>query len=642
MDVPSMHDHQPSPTGTSTTTTTIAENQTDDRSKALKIEPNVADDQPEVDDRSDFSSKQQQHISQPSTPVQEGGGNPVDQSKSDNENAIPSSTTTDHPSLEQEINDLKKTLGGVGASIGGWWGKVQKQSVEAISTSNITAQISTARKDLASLNLIEKAKKEVERLSEQAKEGYSAVSTELEKGPDQASDQDLIINVDGVPVQIRKSVDEHQDQQKTLKVESESDSPAKGKQTELFDQQKSQEKKEEQASLSSSNHKQSLSTGGLVSFFSKLSKDSEKITTSLQSTLSQIPNPTKVTSSGGRFDLSGVQKAAESYLAKGEGYLQEVGKELREIVQEAVKVIPPEEPQPDDRNERKASLEDQPQDAGQSGGRRLLSGKRENMIFKLRTDESQILKDPEADQKDVFDHFLNLVNEAGGIDSTAWKKRAEDEVGLESADSLALKATFDKLVPSQMTSQKFWIRYFFAMYQIDQEEAARRAVLSAAQEEIEGDFSWDLEDESEPSSPVVVKGSNKRSSKIEEDSRSMTPTLTNKEGRLEDDQVTTTIKDFKESGKSTSKIEEHQESTLDHKQRKQSKGSFSNNKRSGAGLAGNNGGRDSSEGEGTADSFDVVSAQQSADESTKALVNEKVKKVEKPVEEEDDDDSDWE
>ncbi|CAH7672078.1 hypothetical protein BY996DRAFT_6454633 [Phakopsora pachyrhizi] len=60
-------------------------------------------------------------------------------------------------------------------------------------------------------------------------------------------------------------------------------------------------------------------------------------------------------------------------------------------------------------------------------------------------DKSQILKDPEANQKDVFDHFLNLLNKADGIISNAWKKRAEDEVSSESADILALKPTFDQL-----------------------------------------------------------------------------------------------------------------------------------------------------------------------------------------------------
>lgn len=47
--------------------------------------------------------------------------------KAEGDNQAGTSTSPVPPTLDEELADFKKTLGGVGASLGGWWGKVQKQ-----------------------------------------------------------------------------------------------------------------------------------------------------------------------------------------------------------------------------------------------------------------------------------------------------------------------------------------------------------------------------------------------------------------------------------------------------------------------------------------------------------------------------------
>jgi hypothetical protein len=253
-------------------------------------------------------------------------------------------------------------------------------------------------------------------------------------------------------------------------------------------------------------------SGSIGSFFSKLTKDSESLTATIQSKISHLPNPTHVPArltSSGKFDLSEVQKLAEGYLAKGEVYLQDVGKELKDFVQDAVKVIPPSELESVDHAEEGANNTSV---VGVAEKRRMLDVKREAMLSKLRRDGSQLLADPRDEDESLqsaFDEFLAGVQQAGGFEGEAWKKRIQSELELEDSDPSALKGLLEKLgqsyllqffidiywwymfrainsifnfswitVPISMTDETFWTRYFFRIHRIDQEEAARRVVLS--------------------------------------------------------------------------------------------------------------------------------------------------------------------
>lgn len=526
--------------------------------------------------------------------------------------------------LEQEIQDLKKTLGGVGASLGGWWGKVQKQSLEALTTSNLTAQLNTARKDLASLNLIEKAKKEVERLGEQAKEGYTFISTEIENVPHPDSNQGRIVNVDGVELPPpSRSISTSS----TITPTSENQPPISPKGKERAEDQDQPDQPQDQSIKSPLS---AFDSAGFGSFFNKLTKDGESFTTTLQSKISHLPNPVQVVHQTGltnaaKFDLSQVQKLAGGYLAKGEVYLQDVGKELKDFVQEAVKVIPP----PDQDH----PSSDHPNDPNQSSlsntvieKRRLLDLKRESMVSNLRRDASFLLLDPRSEDSNLqssFDHFLSSIEQAGGLEGEAWQKRIELELECDEPDRSALKSLVEQLVPSSMTRETFWTRYLFRIYRIDQEEAARRVVLSAAQEDNDGDFSWDMEDESEPASPVVVVNPSKKAfgheiriSETDKEEQVETPKLS----QLSQPTVPASKADGTEKVGSRSPPNPAPSNTSLPSRR-----------------------NSSSEGD-TVESFDVVSAQQSSDEKPKERSEEVVAQgsTKSQDHQDADEDSDWE
>ncbi|EGG03743.1 uncharacterized protein MELLADRAFT_117218 [Melampsora larici-populina 98AG31] len=505
-------------------------------------------------------------------------------------------------SLDQELNEIKKTLGGMSASLGGWWGKVSKQSVEALNGTSIGAQINNVKKDIASLNILEKAKKEVERIGEQAKESYAVVQHELENGGSDLKDGNhRMVTVDGLELIIQdddleekekgKGKDYVGDQERTKETEG------GGEGDRMVDP-----KDEDQHSSNTSPKLQNnlFDPTSISSFFSKLSKDSEKLTSSIQSTLSNLPKTSiqlpKTTLNGSSFDLSEVQRLAEGYLNKGESYLQDVGKELRDLVNEAVKVIPPAE---DDHQ----SVSTNDLKTGQEV--RSLDTKRETSIARLRRDESVLLVDPLVESKDRFQEFCISVDQAGGVLGEAWKKKIlEQWDGELNPDYETLKTVFEKIVPSLISEEVFWSRYFFRLHEIDQEEAARRLVLGAAQEHQEGDFSWDMEeDESEG------EGEEK---KPEEEIRSMTPKAKPTSSKLESD--------------SPSPIQQQVNPS------KPNVGS----------------GRNSSE--GTTESFDLISSnlsQPSGDDETLLIQKDHdgkdgkdVKDVKEKVEE--DEDSDWE
>ncbi|OAV89648.1 hypothetical protein PTTG_28624 [Puccinia triticina 1-1 BBBD Race 1] len=620
MDIPSVYDHpQAEATATATASSTTAPTITEPNTKSPNEDSHPLSDQTTP---SSIESSAQTITNLPAT------------SEATGSNLI---------SLDQEIIDLKKTLGGVSASLGGWWGKVQKQSAEALAATNITAQINTARKDLASLNLIEKAKKEVERLGDQAKEGYAVISSEIEKGPDLESTEGRIVNVDGVELPApSRDISSSSSSITITKDNKEGPTSPKGKERAPDQNQATNE------GNASPNSILAFDASSIGSFFSKLTQDSESLTATLQSKISHLPHPPHVPArltSSGKFDLSEVQKLAEGYLAKGEVYLQDVGKELKEFVQDAVKVIPPSESDQADQPEEGPSASTPSGTVSVTEKRRMLDVKREAMLSKLRRDESQLLADPREEDENLqnaFDEFMTGVQQAGGLEGEAWKKKILAELESEDSDQVALKALLEKLVPNCITDETFWTRYFFRIHRIDQEEAARRVVLSAAQEDNEGDFSWDMEDESEPPSPVViVKSHQEVSGKVVEERRGQrdeqaetpklsklsnpklgAPATTDKDEQLptEDDWGNSPIDATAASVEPVAKPAASSSTTKSR--------STSNNEAR----------RNSASEPDTNDSFDVVSAQQSSDEKPKksATVSADNNKHD------DDDDSDWE
>ncbi|KAJ7287806.1 hypothetical protein C8J57DRAFT_1117863 [Mycena rebaudengoi] len=211
--------------------------------------------------------------------------------------------------------------------------------------------------------------------------------------------------------------------------------------------------------------------------------------------------------------VQGVTRAqAEEYVHKSEGMLREAMKEAGEVLRDAVKVIPPEEAHaggsgsliwdgadmwmlPFDSSD--ASAKGKESERQSVDTQLAVATRAESLLKRLRHDPEIIKHDPEADAgvKEFYRQWL-ATEVKGGIDGEEWGAKITAVLS-ESADSQALKANQDALVPTEMTRETFWQRYFFRVHQISQEEEKRKALLQLSTES-EEDFSWEDEEDSTP------------------------------------------------------------------------------------------------------------------------------------------------
>jgi len=206
---------------------------------------------------------------------------------------------------------------------------------------------------------------------------------------------------------------------------------------------------------------------------------------------------------------------AEEYVHKSEELLKEVAKEAGEFLKDAVKVVPPEEqaqegtrvvwdgsdvwmfPTADGASAKGKEKEVSGRGSGET--LRAVATRAESMLKMLRRDPSVVRMDPEGEER-IRELYVGWVKEKldgmeAGISSEEWAERREKEFKDE-VDGAALKETHDALVPSEMTEEKFWTRYFFRVYQIEHEEEIRRTLLAGSTQS-EEDFSWE-DDDDEP------------------------------------------------------------------------------------------------------------------------------------------------
>jgi len=194
---------------------------------------------------------------------------------------------------------------------------------------------------------------------------------------------------------------------------------------------------------------------------------------------------------------------------KSEAMLRDVMKEAGEALREAVKVIPPEETSPSggsgliwDGTDMWMLPSDPsevtlPKGKGKASIQRAVATRAESLLKRLKHDPEILRHEPEevlytqwiASEVDMKD---------GGIEGEAWSTKIAAVLD-DSDDGQALHATQSALVPSEMTNDTFWKRYFFRTHQIAQEEEKRKALIqgSIATEE---DFSWE-DDEDDDVSP---------------------------------------------------------------------------------------------------------------------------------------------
>ena len=198
---------------------------------------------------------------------------------------------------------------------------------------------------------------------------------------------------------------------------------------------------------------------------------------------------------------------AEEYVHKSEELLREAG----EFLKDAVKVVPPESQGESvgvvwDGSDvwmlpALAASEWSP-DTTTSGterspveGTRAVATRAGELLRRLRHDDTVIKADPEGEEtvKAMYDEWVsNHVEPVGGIGGDEWSEKRELALGAEGVlglkDSVGTSSLFSfwvelivvgvsLVVPSAMTEEAFWTRYFFRVHQIEREAERRRALL---------------------------------------------------------------------------------------------------------------------------------------------------------------------
>jgi hypothetical protein len=188
-------------------------------------------------------------------------------------------------------------------------------------------------------------------------------------------------------------------------------------------------------------------------------------------------------------------------------------KEAGEVFRDAVKVVPPEEAQssggsgnliwdgadmwmlPFDSSDASAKGKEKAGRQSTADTQLAVATRAESLLKRLKHDPEIIKHDPEAyaATKEFYGQWLETAMK-DGIESEEWTAKIATVLN-ESADGQGLEANQDALgmyscgvvfllhsnlgllVPAEMTRETFWQRYFFRVYQIEQEEEKRKALL---------------------------------------------------------------------------------------------------------------------------------------------------------------------
>ncbi|KAG1730759.1 hypothetical protein EDB19DRAFT_1929394 [Suillus lakei] len=269
----------------------------------------------------------------------------------------------------------------------------------------------------------------------------------------------------------------------------------------------------------------SLSTS--QSFFARLQSSlPPNIVSTVQSQLPEsLKHPQNIDLSQLRTTLTtefqrvqGVTRAqAEEYVHKSEHLLREAMKEASEALRDAVKVIPPEEsggypnqglvwdgtdvwmvPTAEGGDVKGKGKET---DFGVSSGRQsedarqAVATRAQALLKQLKSNPEIIKLDPEAEPSSgTFHAWVSEMQSKDEHPGTkAWSERIASAL-FDPDDDQTLQEMFDTLVPSTLSDEEFWTRYFFRVYQIQQEEMRRQALIHGTNQ-TEEDFSWEDDDD---------------------------------------------------------------------------------------------------------------------------------------------------
>ncbi|KAJ3733479.1 hypothetical protein DFJ43DRAFT_1067318 [Lentinula guzmanii] len=217
--------------------------------------------------------------------------------------------------------------------------------------------------------------------------------------------------------------------------------------------------------------------------------------------------------------LQGVTRAqAEEYVHKSEVLLRDAMKEAGEVLRDAVKVLPPDEAAsssndtgliwdgsdmwmlPSDSGDLPVSGK------GKGNSHNAVATRAEALLRRLKSDPSILKHNPEVDGgvKEAYLEWItsNVESMDGGIESTHWTSKIDET--LKSEDGKTLQSTLESLVPSELSKDEFWKRYFFRVHQIQAEEDKRKVLLQGTMEN-EDDFSWEDDEADDGSASTLPK-----------------------------------------------------------------------------------------------------------------------------------------
>jgi hypothetical protein len=223
--------------------------------------------------------------------------------------------------------------------------------------------------------------------------------------------------------------------------------------------------------------------------------------------------------------VQGVTRAqAEEYVHKSEAFLKEAVKEAQEVLKDAVKVIPP-DAQADPSSSSSAMIWDgsdvwmipstvsaapDPASTGSSregstatsavDAQLAVTTRTESLLNTLKHNPEIVAHDPESDDV-VKKLYMDWLEEEGQkkdqTESEAEYWVAKGKAALaQPNDGQALQSTYDQLVPSRLSEDIFWKRYFFRVHQIECDEEKRKALLQGSLE-TEENIAWEEEDDEE-------------------------------------------------------------------------------------------------------------------------------------------------
>ncbi|KAF9485931.1 hypothetical protein BDN70DRAFT_988274 [Pholiota conissans] len=262
--------------------------------------------------------------------------------------------------------------------------------------------------------------------------------------------------------------------------------------------------------------------------FAQVQTNFAQAQTNLQSNLAQVQENLTHT------DLARLRVQAEELAQRGEARLRDAVREAGDVLRDAVKVVPPEEADtdgsgvpllgstpglawdgadmwmlPSAEGSRRASTSSR--HGGSSGGgtgssletQSAVATRAEALLRRLAREPDIVRHDPEAEEgvRERYHAWRAAEVDAneGGVEGVDWTARIE-KAREDAVDGAAVTELEANLVPSEMTKDVFWLRYFFRTHQIRAEEEKRKALLQSTADTDE-DFSWEDDDDEADLSP---------------------------------------------------------------------------------------------------------------------------------------------